>query len=1219
MVARLHELGILSSLFPQSLKLDSKILAEEKDAKLDIYNYAARFDCVPKFGVRLVERPFRGAGKKVVEVTVDLAEQNIHVVARGLDSKSAEISATLRFRQQAEIYHAQGDKGSIVIRDSEALTTANSKKFFDFYKIVYPRAKIEVHFQDFWTISHQNGQKSQVTIDGALVGEPVEMRSKKLAEDLAYLTAAIALKKKQPDLYPRFLQALKVGNGSILKPIMPIPMPITHDAVLLMRETLHGARELGSLVTLPSETDQSIIEEATSGTKGPPRYLLPLSSAAAKQRDSQMQHAHRAYLQDVSNHELRRKKAELPMNQNSAKVLDLINNHPYSIIVGATGSGKTTQVPQILLEDATVKGSGSACNIICTQPRRIAATSVARRVAQERAERLQGTVGYHVRFDAKLPSNRGSISFCTTGILLRQLQSTPDGIMDGVSHLIIDEVHERAMEVDFLLVSLKRIIKERTTKGLPSPKIVLMSATIDTDLFAAYFPSDRGTADCPSLTVSGRNFPVQEKYLDSIVNELKQSYPASSLWLLGKDEPTRKYLTINDEFLQKQSAFGRATVDSAPQNEESVIDWKKERKVSADGETVTGSEKDNALVPNALVATTIAHIAKTSDQGAILAFLPGIDEIVKVEKWLTDTHVLGVDFRDASKFKIYMLHSSIAAGQTEVFETVPLGCRKIILATNIAETSITIPDVQYVVDTGKAREKQYDQVRRITNLTCTWISKSNSKQRAGRAGRVQNGNYYALFTKECYDSMRASPLAEMLRSDLQETCLAIKAQAFTAPIREFLSEAIEPPPPKAVDASVVNLEALDALTSDEKLTPLGRLLATLPVHPSLGKMIVLGVVFRCLDPMLIIGASASERSVFVHSPDARQKAQVTKNAFAGSSRSDHIAVLNAVCEMRHRRHHSGEHAMFDFGMQNFIHIGAFKSIMSTAQQIADILIDAGLIPSTAPYASRDPQSQFGHPFLNHNSGNISLVKALSLAGLHPNLAVATVPRFFRTPGESKAMIHLSSVNTFRTKNNDTSHDTSHDMSGTLYSYSSMAKSIDGSISMLRDTTQCTPLMAALFGGKIVNRESNILEMDGWLPWWVRAVDRSAGYPSSAKLIVEFRKQLELVLSRAFQDLSKVEAPENNGQSVLAASKILSLFADGVVKLLDRDIQSDSTENRPWGMNDPDDHDVPDRYNQQHGYNMKRNGPPGTRRGYDRRPLKAKRHSRGDTMLEDYEF
>lgn len=481
-----------------------------------------------------------------------------------------------------------------------------------------------------------------------------------------------------------------------------------------------------------------------------------------------------------------------------------------------------------------------------------------------------------------------------------------------------------------------------------------------------------------------------------------------------------------------------------------------------------------------------------------------------------------------------MLHSSLPAGQTDVFNPVPDGCRKIILATNIAETSITIPDVQFVVDTGKLREKRYDQVRRITKLQCTWISKSNSKQRAGRAGRVQNGDYYALFSKARYEAMRGIGLPEMLRSDLQEICLDIKAQAFRSPIREFLAEAIEPPSAKAVDASVVALQGLEALTDEEQLTPLGRLLASLPVHPSLGKMIVLGVVFRCLDPMLILGAAGAGRPIFMTPLGARRESDEVRAKFAQGTGSDHIALINAFRELRQTRDRSGPQQMQQLAFANYLHMGAFKLMEQTARQIEEILVDAGLIPFTAP---RDRyKSELGHPNLNENATKVPLIKALALAGMHPNLAVTMFSRIYRTPGERGAMIHPSSINYPRRRDDG-------DLlpKGSLVAYSSMVRSADGKQTLLRDTSQTTPLMATLFGGRLRSQNGNVLTMDGWLPFYVR--DRADG--RALKTVVEFRKALDRLLTGTFQGLQR-KGGEHRG--FLADDKARAIFAQGLVEV-----------------------------------------------------------------------
>lgn len=1093
-------------------------------------------------------------------MTVELPDQNIKVSGHGQTLATAEIAASIKFKEAAEKYHAEKGTSSLTIKDSTSLSVDNARSFFDWYKIHYPHTKVEAVATEEQALRSLSGGgifQGKILIDDNAVGQMVTMNSKKKAEDLAYLSAGIELIKKGPSLLSRFLKAPRSGSGEILKPMSPIDMPVDGDCVLLMRDTLLNARRLG----LTDEQEELESEEGSSDTRRG-RFRQTLQPVAADARSIQLKWRYREYRQREDLAELRRKREELPMNQYRAKVLDIVNDHTYSIVIGATGSGKTTQVPQILLEQAIDNNQAAACNIICTQPRRIAATSVARRVADERAERLQDTIGYHVRFDAKLPSVGGSVTYCTTGILLQQLQHSPDEVLDATSHLIIDEVHERDMQIDFLLIILKKVMAQRIALKKPTPKVVLMSATMDAELFASYFKNpthDGGVVDCPTLSVPGRTFPVKEQHLETILATLDKTYGSSQLGVMYSDVPTRQYFEVEKTFAKENpSQTGPVSRMQEEEEDESIIDWKQKRVVSADGEIVVFNEKEEGLVPVGLVATTIAHITKTTADGAILVFLPGLDEMVKVDELLRTSNVLGVDFQNASKFKMYMLHSSIPEGQATVFNPVPEGCRKIILGTNIAETSITIPDVQYVVDTGKLREKQYDQTRRITKLQCTWVSKSNSKQRAGRAGRVQNGHYYALFSKARYDSFRAIGLPELLRADLQETCLDVKAQSFKTPIREFLAEAIEPPTPSAVNSAVLSLQSLDALTDEEKLTALGRLLSSLPVHPQLGKMIVLGVIFRCLDPMLLLGAAAEERGIFLNPLQARQAAHAARLSFVQGSGSDHIAFLNAFRQMRQLRENGGQSKMWDFANRYFIHQGAFKSVDNTAKQIEEVLVDAGLIPYTAPHAREN--CQYGNPALNENSNKVHVIKALALAGLHPNLGVATGGRPFRTVGEKGAIIHPSSVNSTKDDRRGEGH-----KYGTMLTYSTMARSNDGNTIFMRETSETTPLMACLFGGRLQASQSSnrLLEMDDWLPFYVKSDDRRA-----VKTIVEFRKALERLLTGAFKDLQDMKRGTREvgvKRGYLAEDRVRECFADGLVEVLMRDVRpSEKTVGRGWG-------------------------------------------------------
>ncbi|KAF3907353.1 p7 [Arthrobotrys entomopaga] len=383
------------------------------------------------------------------------------------------------------------------------------------------------------------------------------------------------------------------------------------------------------------------------------------------------------------------------------------------------------------------------------------------------------------------------------------------------------------------MVLLKRVMRQREQAGLPPIKIILMSATMNTELFSGYFASkdENGkVVGCPSLSVPGRTFPVAEYFLDDIKSLLASSYTRKDLSLL-QDRDTQDFLNSESSYQAKVSA-SRSKLGFSATNDESLeddtfIDWKRKSIVGEDGEMMVSNDKEDALTPCGLVATVIAHLAKTTEMGDILVFLPGLAEIQTVDEMLKTKHPLGVDFLNSEAYRIDILHSSLPQQQMDVFHVNSTGKRKIILSTNIAETSVTIPEVRYVVDTGKLREKRYEQTSRITKLQCTWISKSNSKQRAGRAGRVRNGHYFALFTKERFNELRPAGLPEILRSDLQEICLDIRAQGFKDPIAQFLSEAIEPPSAVAIESALTQLRGLGAFEADERLTNLGKVLATM--------------------------------------------------------------------------------------------------------------------------------------------------------------------------------------------------------------------------------------------------------------------------------------------------------------------------------------------------------------------------------------------------------
>ncbi|KAH0547497.1 hypothetical protein GP486_008432 [Trichoglossum hirsutum] len=261
-------------------------------------------------------------------------------------------------------------------------------------------------------------------------------------------------------------------------------------------------------------------------------------------------------------------------------------------------------------------------------------------------------------------------------------------------------------------------------------------------------------------------------------------------------------------------------------------------------------------------------------------------------------------------------------------------------------------------------------------------------------------------------------------------------------------------------------------------------------------MIVLSVIFRCLDPILILGAASNERSIFLSPLERRKEANEARLAFTQGSGSDHIALINAFREMRYIRASRGEHEMIAFARENFIHYGAFRTVDNTVQQIEDILVQAGLIPRTPPKDRY--QNGYGGRTLNENAISVPLIKALVLAGTYPNLAVNTGSILYRTPSEGPVLIHPSSTNYVVPKlAKDNTPST------TLLTYSSMAKSTDGNTLFLRETSEVTPLVAALFGGRL-RPKARMIDMDYWLPFSIRSD------PRAVKAILEFKKGLDRV-------------------------------------------------------------------------------------------------------------
>ncbi|XP_061896863.1 ATP-dependent RNA helicase TDRD9-like [Entelurus aequoreus] len=535
----------------------------------------------------------------------------------------------------------------------------------------------------------------------------------------------------------------------------------------------------------------------------------------------------------------------LPITKNRQELISLIENNSVVIIRGATGSGKTTQLPQYILDHYSEKNA--SCNIVVTQPRRIGATSIARWVATQRKCTLGSLVGYQVGLE-KMATEHTRLIYMTTGVLLEKLVSART--LTEYSHIFIDEVHERTEEMDFLLLVLRKLLNSNSRYV----KIILMSATINCRQFADYFSTPiRGKMN-PAYVfeVEGAPYGIEDFYLEDLQHLSLYSVDSTHL-----DDPHIS-AQMYDLAVSLIQSFDKI-----------------EGQDSSDDDGVRFSER-----------------------GSVLVFLPGSHEITYMHQALAKLV--------RKRLQVYPLHSSVTMEeQYGVFLPPVPGYRKIILSTNIAESSVTVPDVKYVLDFCLARRLVCDKESNYQSLRLTWASKTNCNQRRGRAGRVSKGYCYRLVSKAFWkNEIPDYMIPEMLLAPLTTVILKVKRLDMGDP-RSLLSTAPSPPNLKDIVRTVLQLKEMGALSAkqdvtclneDGELTFLGRVLAHLPVDLYLGKLIVLGHVFGCLDECLIIAACNSLKSFFAIPTMQQLAGHRSKLAFAKSTQSDSIAFVNTFKE-----------------------------------------------------------------------------------------------------------------------------------------------------------------------------------------------------------------------------------------------------------------------------------------------------------------------------------
>lgn len=677
----------------------------------------------------------------------------------------------------------------------------------------------------------------------------------------------------------------------------------------------------------------------------------------------------------------------LPIAAQREHILHTINSSQVTVLSGETGCGKSTQLPAYVLEDALSRGE--PCRIYVTEPRRISAISLAQRVSQELGEapRTIGTVdsfiGYAIRLETHV-ARTTRLVYATTGIVLRMLESDA---FDNITHIIVDEVHERSIESDFLLIVLRTLAAVR-----PSLKIVLMSATLDAERISEYF------GGCPTLAVPGRTFPVEVNFLEDVLEFTGYKLEDGSPY--ARRQLTDKQVQLEDEDEDEDENEQVPPSEVAPRYSAETVD--------------TLMRLNEHVVNHELIIVLLERLCLhggLDNGGAILVFLPGIGDIRRIY----DALLAHRQFSSAV-FRIYALHSSVASeGQGAVFDVPPPGVRKIVLSTNIAETGITIPDVTCVIDSGKHREMRYDEKRKISRLVECFVARSNAKQRRGRAGRVQAGVCFHLFTRARHDTLlEEHPLPEMLRLSLQELALKLKVMRVRIgnSIEHALSQALDPPLAINVQRAVNSLIEVHALTATEEITPLGRHLSHMPLDVYLGKFLLVAVLFRCVDPALTITAVLSSKSPFVAPMGQERSAQRAKAALLQAD-SDFCTYAHAFALWRRAVR---EGSASRFCTLNYLSTDVLYQIEELRQQYLAYLLDAGFMRDDGVRRELGKSRRGARPRLvdvpaEYNvHGNDPAAVTLALASsLYPKVLVSDGSQLRTLTNNQPTRVHPSSA------------------------------------------------------------------------------------------------------------------------------------------------------------------------------------------------------------------
>ncbi|SCU84303.1 LAFA_0D09230g1_1 [Lachancea sp. 'fantastica'] len=621
---------------------------------------------------------------------------------------------------------------------------------------------------------------------------------------------------------------------------------------------------------------------------------------------------------------MKKQRSQLPAWKIQESIVEMIDKNDVVLITGETGSGKSTQIVQFVFDQLIAqKGKLGKVKIICTQPRRISAIGLAERVSEERCSPCGDEVGYLIRGVNKTKPST-SIRFMTTGVLVKILQGNKDYLSNTV--VFIDEVHERSVDTDLIVILLKNLRGK-----VPGLRIVLMSATVNVEVFTNYF------RELKSCHIEGRTFPIKDFFLEDVLETLDYKIKRRNISYEDNESGQGEYL-----------------------------------KPSADSKFFQSGQIDYSLIAS-LVSHIDAKLKAENSNGSIVVFLPGVGEINNCCRILKQSE-------SASNLVVLPLHSALLpADQKNVFKRFA-GKRKIVVSTNIAETSITIDDCVATIDSGRVKSMFYNAQENTTRLVECFVSKAEAKQRRGRAGRVRAGFSYKLFSKTRFAEMSEQPVAEIKRVSLESLYLSVKSMGIKDVIA-FLSKGLDPPPAESLQKSERLLTAAGLLGEDDnRLTELGQYISLMPLMDyKHGKMLIYSIIFGCADVGVniaaILSCSGSPFAVTQENRDAiKNLCQSYSNAGDLLAYLEVVRQYLAIDDSASRR---------KFMSQNFLSYNKMNEINSSRSQLLSILSDIGFLPHNYDLKKSS--------YLNRNANNLEIIKAILTGAFYPQVARVQLP------------------------------------------------------------------------------------------------------------------------------------------------------------------------------------------------------------------------------------